>query len=306
MGILAHDATHLEMTLPARVLVGRGPGCTLRLDDRQVSAEHASIWWTREGWRLRDLGSRNGTWLGDRRLAAGEDLVIPRGARLGFGGPSEDWALTDDSPPVAMARRLEPGGAGGPLVVAPGEVLALPDGENPEAVVFFDRRAWVVEREGRAEPVLDQALIQVGGQAWRLYLPVLLEGTLAADDSGLSLRNLRLRFAVSRNEEHVDLVVCHRRGEFSLEPRAFHYMLLTLARLRLEDAALPEEEQGWVDSERLARMLAMTRGTVNVHVCRARAQFSDLGIAGAADIVERRATSQEIRLGVRDLLIRVP
>ena len=61
--------------------IGRGAGNTLRLPlDRNVSTRHARI--VREGrthW-LEDLGSRNGTYIGDSRI----DSRIPIGAGTTF------------------------------------------------------------------------------------------------------------------------------------------------------------------------------------------------------------------------------
>ena len=43
------------------VLVGRGPECTLVLDDEYASGRHARIFPRAEGWFVEDQGSRNGT-----------------------------------------------------------------------------------------------------------------------------------------------------------------------------------------------------------------------------------------------------
>ncbi len=46
---------------PARVLIGLGPACDLRLRDPHVSRRHAALDLTPRGLRLTDLGSKNGT-----------------------------------------------------------------------------------------------------------------------------------------------------------------------------------------------------------------------------------------------------
>ena len=51
------------------VVVGRNEACDLVLDDRKVSAVHMELVATEKGVRLRDLGSRNGTFIGDTRVA---------------------------------------------------------------------------------------------------------------------------------------------------------------------------------------------------------------------------------------------
>ena len=54
---------------PGRGLtLGRGPGCDVVLRDDTVSRAHAEIRREADGWRIRDLGSTNGTWIAGRRL----------------------------------------------------------------------------------------------------------------------------------------------------------------------------------------------------------------------------------------------
>jgi DNA-binding NtrC family response regulator len=53
---------------PETVVVGRNEACDLVLDDRKVSAVHVELVATERGVRLRDLGSRNGTFIGDTRI----------------------------------------------------------------------------------------------------------------------------------------------------------------------------------------------------------------------------------------------
>jgi hypothetical protein len=49
-------------------VAGRDPGCDLSIDDDRVSRRHLSLRATGEGWRLRDLESKNGTWIDGRRI----------------------------------------------------------------------------------------------------------------------------------------------------------------------------------------------------------------------------------------------
>jgi DNA-binding NtrC family response regulator len=53
---------------PDTLVVGRNEACDLVLDDRKVSAVHMELVATERGVRVRDLGSRNGTFLGDTRI----------------------------------------------------------------------------------------------------------------------------------------------------------------------------------------------------------------------------------------------
>lgn len=44
-----------------RNIIGRSPGCAVRLDDQSVSRQHAEIARVPGGWSIKDLGSKNGT-----------------------------------------------------------------------------------------------------------------------------------------------------------------------------------------------------------------------------------------------------
>ncbi|HRH00754.1 MAG TPA: sigma 54-interacting transcriptional regulator [Polyangiaceae bacterium] len=50
------------------IVIGRDPSCGLVVADSGVSAMHAEVVATPRGVRLRDLGSKNGTWVGDLRV----------------------------------------------------------------------------------------------------------------------------------------------------------------------------------------------------------------------------------------------
>jgi DNA-binding NtrC family response regulator len=67
-----------------QLLVGRAPEADLRIDDQSASRLHARIVIDRDGVRVRDLGSRNRTWVNgealtgdsERRIVSGDVVVI--------------------------------------------------------------------------------------------------------------------------------------------------------------------------------------------------------------------------------------
>src|SRR5438128_890329 len=69
----------VRLTREGTYVVGRSRGCDLMLDDAGVSRKHLELRVTPEGVELGDLGSSNGTFLGDRRLAAGERVPLKAG-----------------------------------------------------------------------------------------------------------------------------------------------------------------------------------------------------------------------------------
>src|SRR5690606_3151744 len=132
--------------------------------------------------------------------------------------------------------------------------------------------------------------------------------TLGAGQEPLHVDRIGLRFAVSRDEEHVELTVLAPGGDIDLGSRAHHYVLLTLARARERDAAQAsaadsERSHGWVHQEDLARMLQMDEQHLNVAVYRCRRQLAEAGIGGAASIIERRTGARQLRIGVERIEI---
>jgi hypothetical protein len=69
---------------PAGTLIGRSPECALVLDDDYASGRHARIFQDDDGtWRVEDLRSTNGTYLGATRLT--EPRVVAVGSVLRIG-----------------------------------------------------------------------------------------------------------------------------------------------------------------------------------------------------------------------------
>lgn len=71
------------MYLATNTVVGRGAECDLRLDDTFVSQEHARIFAKDGSWYVEDLGSTNGTFVNEQRLAAPAMLTTGDRIRVG-------------------------------------------------------------------------------------------------------------------------------------------------------------------------------------------------------------------------------
>jgi hypothetical protein len=69
---------------PAGTLIGRSPECALVLDDDYASGRHARIYQDDDGtWKVEDLRSTNGTYLGATRLTEPREVAVGSVLRIG-------------------------------------------------------------------------------------------------------------------------------------------------------------------------------------------------------------------------------
>jgi hypothetical protein len=307
MGLLLHARTGRLVTLVARSLVGRAPSCCVRIEDRHASAEHAVLSWDGERWEARDLGSLNGTVVDGQPLAASDRRPLRRGSSVGFGVADDPWILADDRGAGPAARN----GATGEIRHASGGLLAIPTTADPQATVFrADDGGWLIEVGGEARVVRDRDRLTIDGAEWTMFLPLAIDpipGTLKVHGKDVTVESLGLEMIVSSDEEHVDIVLEMPGGDpVPLPARSSHYTLLTLARARIDDGArgVVEAERGWVYARDLADALGYTPERVNVEIFRARALFAKIGVVDAARLIERRASSAQLRIGVPRLRVK--
>ncbi len=74
--------TSLPLT-SAPVLIGRAPTCTLVIDDDYCSARHCRIFAENGEWKVEDLGSTNGTYLGNQKVT--DPVPLRRGDQVRIG-----------------------------------------------------------------------------------------------------------------------------------------------------------------------------------------------------------------------------
>jgi len=94
------------------VVIGRDPECDIPLRteaDRIVSSRHAEIRFADDGTAtIADCGSRNGTFVGDRRLKAPAPLAAGETVRLGEGGPELTVARLGDAAMKEVVKAAAP------------------------------------------------------------------------------------------------------------------------------------------------------------------------------------------------------
>ncbi|HTV24387.1 MAG TPA: FHA domain-containing protein [Polyangiaceae bacterium] len=288
--------------LQADCLVGRAARCDLQIDEAYVSGEHAVVRWNGKDWEVRDLNSRNGTLLDGERLVGGQAHVIQKDTKISFGHPDETWLFANDAPPQVMAVSVDDA----ETLLLEGDVMAIPSGDSPEATIMRGPHgSWLLENSaGDVLPLENRDVFVVRERAWRFCCPQALAQTAVVEQAP-SLRSSRLTFNVSMDEEHVEVLLESGGAAFKLGARTHNYLLLTLARYRMQDAANGTWDAacGWVYLDDLLKALVTSSNQLNVDIHRIRKQFGVLGLADAASIVERRSRTGQIRIGVADLIV---
>ena len=303
MAILRHDRSGVSVVLHPNHLIGRSERCDLRIDENYVSTEHASIRWNGQGWTLKDLGSRNQTYRDGASVAAAEPVALGAGDRLAFGREEDTWTLLDTLPPEAVAIPLD----GGEPLVAVNALLPVPSSLQPAATIYRGSDGgWKVDADGETREIVDGGLLEIDGRAFRLSLPSAIAPTVPVGALEASrVTDLELGFSVSSDEEHVEVIARWRGQIHRLGARTHNYVLLELARRRAADAQakLPETSCGWIYQDDLCVRLRIDVLRLNVDVYRIRKQFAQLDLLDPATIVERRARTKQVRLGVKRFVI---
>lgn len=291
--------TGRRVVLAAIFQLGRAPSADLHLDADNVSSAHAQFSWARDTWRIRDLGSSNGTAVDGERLRPGMDRALRVGCVLQFGSKRQSWRVVDLEPPRPMLV-----GERGEIAWVDSGSLALPDTHDPDVFLLRDSRGcWWLQTTDHERQVTDGTAFLVRGKVWKPYLNRDARATAKETEE-----EVRLHFRVSRGEEHIEIDVEVGSTQMTLASRAHTFLLLTLARLRLGDRTrgIPEGECGWTATDDLCQMLRMTRPAAYTQVYRARRQLETAGHDALAErIVQHRRTSGEIRFGFDDVQVTV-
>jgi hypothetical protein len=309
MAILRSLATGTDLRVRWRALVGRSARSDVRLTGRGASMEHAIVLWDGAQWILRDLRSRNGTIVNGKPLLG--EVPLKPDDRITFGDPDERWCWVDGGAPEPCAIRAD-----GQVVWALDGLLLLPDEVSPAVSIYASNGAWEMDIIGDVRVAEDGQDLCVGDQRFQLDLPPFDPTTTHTRTipQAQQLVRAHIQFQVSSDEEHVSVTLEINGVVKELSSRASHYLLLVLARARLEDArrGIAAEDAGWIYVDDLARQLGTDPDTLNVQVHRARRSVarassgrgSGAPIWDCQSLIERRRS--QMRLGIASISVRLP
>jgi pSer/pThr/pTyr-binding forkhead associated (FHA) protein len=300
MGVLQHSHSGRTLLLAAHSSFGRSPDCTFQLTHVASSKEHSAVDWNGHCWEARDLGSTNHTYVDGEKLPDRQTKRLKLGSILRFGDDDEKWKLVDDRGPVAKARCVETGEER----FGESNVLALPNDDDVELTIGKDENgAFYVENlDSVRRRVTNGERLTIAGQEWVLTLPPAspLPGTYK-EPVKLSLKTLRVKLYVSRDEEDVRAEIMDGDHLIDLGRKACFCALHALARQRLEDqnqGKLPEAEHGWMLVKDLMRETGETETALNVSIKRIREEFKDAGVEESKAIIDTSTRRGKRRMNI--------
>lgn len=96
-------------------LLGRTLPCHLLVQEITVSGEHCRIWHQPEGWRIKDIGSTNGTVMDGMPLVKNQEYPLPRQSRIKLGtvtldlqcDESDETGVQAPFPLILLSRQEE-------------------------------------------------------------------------------------------------------------------------------------------------------------------------------------------------------
>lgn len=175
------DASELRVGPEPRI-IGRKPGCDLVLEDRKVISTHCEVVATDKGVRLRDLGSTNGTYVGDVRVV---EALLDKAVTLRCGDTELEFR-PGGAERVTVSKAQE----FGPLVGATPVMRAL---FEKLRVVSPTTVSVLIEGEtGTGKELVAQAIHQASDRSKRPFVvidcgaipPNLAESTLFGHEKG--------------------------------------------------------------------------------------------------------------------------
>ncbi|WP_442484216.1 FHA domain-containing protein [Aeoliella sp. SH292] len=132
--VLAGAKSGTEIPLKKeKFVIGRASDCTLRAGSEAISRHHCAIVRGEEGLKVRDLGSRNGTWVNDNRIEA--ETLLKSGDKLRVGSLEFRIDLGQD---INRTKK--------PKVASIGEAVSRTAAANPDdsAVMEDDISRWLI------------------------------------------------------------------------------------------------------------------------------------------------------------------
>ncbi len=297
MAILKNNQTQEIICLNAQHTFGRNRNTSnTYLSEQDISQSHALISWKGSHWYIQDH-SRNGTLVNGEYINHAT-VKLSKGSKIKFGEKeTTQWEMINLDSPSSYLKSLE----------NPNKIVELtschvfPDTKKPEILIYPEDTIWKLEKNGEAIDLVQGEVYNIDNEEYVFVENNILEDTM---DNGHVVNNAYFQFILSSDEEHIRIKIITQNQELDLGERVHNYILLALARKRLNDVnkGYVLRDQGWITIASLLKDMSREFGKeldvyyLNLKIYRLRKQLLETKPYGYlfSNVIERRYG--EIRL----------
>jgi hypothetical protein len=271
-GVVLHAIPISEQPL----YVGRSSENDVVVPEQTVSSSHASLWIEAGQVWLKDLGSRNGTFVNDDRVTGATVVYVGDNIRLGpdmelrvhgeaeLPTPSLAMMIQDETSGLQFPLRSERFTIGG----ADTDHLSIP-GAAPQAITVIaypDGEVYLGDEEGEERPIRVGETFSVGGHELRLMtMAANYSATIEAEPARYPYVLKVTLDGVAGPEATIHDDVNDREHRVDAENRAV--LLYVLGKQWLDDreAGKPRTECGWCSDSDVSVGIWGRRGTADAN-----------------------------------------
>ncbi|MCF2908044.1 FHA domain-containing protein [Pseudoalteromonas sp. DL2-H2.2] len=275
------------------------------VDKPGISRHHAIIEHANNTWLIRDV-STNGIWINDKKIDKNLPYQLWENDKIDFAAPGQNSYVVANL--NANCQYLVSQTNANEVIELENQIL-LPNDEEASHIVYFDAllNYWFLEdlNTSDRQALIDGGVVSLFGQQWLFYCANTSTMTKHLDNQPI-VKPIALNFSVSQDEEKTDLTLELEGQEIDLGCRTHHYLMLLLARTRIDDKqnGMDIESQGWLYREDLAKALGVQTNHMNIMVHRARKQLTEAGGDRAPELAYVLETNNgKIRLNCQNITI---
>jgi S1-C subfamily serine protease len=262
-------AGHREVFDKSYIGCGRHPLSDLRFEpekDLDVSAKHAAVLRSGERWVLRDLGSRNGTFVNNRKVETDYELADGDVLRFGLHGPEVQFRVTHEGAEQVIEAVKVPAASPAPARPAspppsPSRPPSRPPATAPRASATGVLRAQVSAQRTRYRALLIAlGVVVIGAVAVVLWQGRTAEkqvATLGTAIESLSREVRALRIAQARADSEARALRTELAAERDPRRREALQQTLTLVRRQQQSIAAAQGVDWAAINRANARAVAM-------------------------------------------------
>ncbi len=208
----------------------------------------AMLYWNNNCWVVFNNG-KHAIWVAGKPVPAGKESVLETGIDIFLAQQWYcKWTVIDLSPP------------------------------SETSVFLAEDGYWYSKSAQKSVLLKDGDLVCAAKRKWCLCCAkqTYIEQPAATAEPDCSEKTT-LIFKVSLDEEHVFSLIETDQQVINLKERVHHYLLVTLARIKLEDhrRGYDASSCGWVCMDDLCKMMGTDASHINIQIYRARKQIAE-------------------------------